>query len=55
MLLWQPHIMKFRNYLELVQTLQTRLRLLPYDGTPEIKKQGSGTYLYVRKRTAREN
>ncbi|MCQ5120670.1 Fic family protein [Massilicoli timonensis] len=40
---------------ELLRTradLQTRLRLLPYDGTPEIKKQGSGTYLYVRKRTA---
>ena len=40
---------------ELLRTradLQTRLRLLPYDGTPESKKQGSGTYLYVRKRTA---
>ncbi len=29
---------------------QSRLRLLPYDGTPEIKTQGDNRYLYVRKR-----
>lgn len=27
-----------------------RLNLLPYDGTPEIKENNSGKYLYVRKR-----
>ncbi len=29
-----------------------RLNLMPYDGTPEIKKRGGGKYLYVRKRAA---
>ena len=28
----------------------TRLNLMPYDGTPEIKERGDGKYLYVRKR-----
>ena len=31
---------------------QTRLNLMPYDGTPEIKERGDGKYLYVRKRVA---
>lgn len=30
--------------------LLARLNLLPYDGTPEIKENQSGKYLYVRKR-----
>ncbi len=30
--------------------LQARLKLLPYDGTPEIKERDSGKYLYIRKR-----
>ena len=30
--------------------LYARLNLLPYDGTPEIKENSSGKYLYVRKR-----
>ena len=30
--------------------LFARLHLLPYDGTPEIKENNSGKYLYVRKR-----
>ena len=29
---------------------QARLNLIPYDGTPEIKENGSGKYLYIRKR-----
>lgn len=29
---------------------QARINLIPYDGTPEIKKNASGKYLYVRKR-----
>lgn len=32
--------------------LQARLKLLPYDGTPEIKENGEGKYLYMRKRVA---
>lgn len=32
--------------------LQARLNLLPYNGTPEIKKNGEGKYLYIRKREA---
>ena len=32
--------------------LQARLNLLPYDGTPEIKENGDGKYLYMRKREA---
>ncbi len=31
---------------------QARLNLLPYDGSPEVKKQGEKEYLYVRKRMA---
>ncbi len=29
---------------------QTRINLIPYDGTPEIKENASGKYLYIRKR-----
>ena len=29
---------------------EARLRLLPYDGTPEIKSRGDQRYLYCRKR-----
>ena len=32
--------------------LNARLKLMPYDGTPEIKERGDGKYLYVRKRVA---
>lgn len=32
--------------------LKARLNLLPYDGTPEVKKQGDAKYLYFRKREA---
>ena len=32
--------------------LQARLKLLPYDGTPEVKERGGAKYLYVRKRVA---
>lgn len=30
--------------------LQTRLNFIPYTGTPEIKENKSGKYLYMRKR-----
>ncbi len=32
--------------------LQARLKLLPYDGSPEIKEFGKDKYLYIRKRVA---
>lgn len=32
--------------------LLARLRLMPYDGTPEVKDRGDNKYLYVRKRIA---
>lgn len=32
--------------------LQARLRLMPYDGTPEIKTRGNVKYLYIRKRVS---
>jgi len=46
------------NFIEIQELLQqradyqARLKLIPYDGTPEIKEQGGGKYLYMRKRTA---
>ena len=30
--------------------LQARINLIPYDGSPEIKENASGKYLYIRKR-----
>lgn len=45
------------NNLEIIQSLlqdkadyQARLNLIPYDGSPEIKENESGKYLYIRKR-----
>ncbi|MCR4762607.1 MAG: Fic family protein [Lachnospiraceae bacterium] len=45
------------NRLEVIQSLlqdkadyQARLNLIPYDGSPEVKENGSGKYLYIRKR-----
>lgn len=43
----------FENIQELLRKkadLQTRLNLIPYTGTPEIKERTSGKYLYMRKR-----
>lgn len=30
--------------------IQARIKLIPYDGNPEVKEKASGKYLYVRKR-----
>ena len=45
------------NNLEAIQNLlhdkaeyQARLNLIPYDGSPEVKENQSGKYLYIRKR-----
>ena len=46
------------EYIEIQELLQqradlhARLKLLPYDGSPEIKERGSRKYLYVRERVA---
>ena len=31
---------------------EARLNLIPYDGSPEVKENSSGRYLYIRKRVA---
>ena len=45
------------NNIELIQSLinekaeaEARLNLIPYDGSPEVKENSSGKYLYIRKR-----
>lgn len=35
--------------------IEASLRLIPYDGTPEIKENSSGKYLYIRKRKLGKN
>ena len=30
--------------------IQARIKLIPYDGNPEVKENASGKYLYIRKR-----
>ena len=39
-----------RNLLHERADYQARLNLIPYDGSPEIKENRSGKYLYIRKR-----
>lgn len=41
---------KIQELLRKKTDLQTRLNLIPYTGTPEIKERTSGKYLYMRKR-----
>ena len=48
------------NNIGLIQSLinekaeaEARLKLIPYDGSPEIKENSSGKYLYIRKRVGR--
>lgn len=46
---------KYNEIQELLRSradFNARLNLMPYDGTPEIKKRGNEKYLYVRKRVA---
>lgn len=39
-----------QEYLHQRADLQARLKLLPYDGTPEVKERDGQGYLYIRKR-----
>ena len=41
---------KIQELLHIKADLQARLKLLPYDGTPEIKDREGQKYLYIRKR-----
>ena len=46
---------KIQELLHQKADMQARLRLIPYDGTPEVKTQGDKQYLYVRKRIGGHN
>ena len=43
---------RIRELLHQKADLNTRLRLIPYEGTPEVKSKGAGRYLYMRRRVA---
>ena len=46
---------QLRELLHQKADIQARIKLIPYDGTPEIKTQGAKQYLYVRKRIGGRN
>ena len=46
----ENNVSQIQELLSKKAELQTRLNLLPYDGTPEIKEISGKRYLYVRKR-----
>lgn len=41
---------KIQNIIKLKAEYEAKLKLIPYDGSPEIKENNSGKYLYMRKR-----
>lgn len=41
---------KIQQMLQEKADYQARLKLIPYDGSPEVKENTSGKYLYIRKR-----
>ncbi len=43
---------RIRELLHQKADLNARLRLIPYEGTPEVKSKGAGRYLYMRRRVA---
>ena len=46
------HFNKIQELLRKKADLNARLNLMAYDGTPEIKQNNNGKYLYIRKRVA---
>lgn len=48
----ENQLVKIQELIRQKADFQSRLALMPYDGTPEIKENSSGRYLYVRKRVA---
>lgn len=49
------NIAQLQELLHQKADLQARIRLIPYDGTPEIKTQDEKKYLYIRKREGGRN
>lgn len=47
-----PQYNRIQELLRSRADYNARLKLMPYDGTPEIKENGDGKYLYVRKRVS---
>ena len=45
-----PEFDKIQKLLQDKADYQARINLIPYDGSPEIKENKSGKYLYIRKR-----
>ena len=43
---------KINELLRQKADLHARLNLLPYDGTPDLRENNSGKYLYVKKRVS---
>ena len=43
---------RIRELLRSKADLNARLRLIPHEGTPEVKNRGNGKYLYMRRRVA---
>lgn len=43
-------ISKIQELLQQKADCQARIRLIPYDGTPEVKERDGNRYLYIRKR-----
>lgn len=41
---------RIQELLQIKASLEAKLKLIPYSGTPEIKENASGKYLYMRKR-----
>lgn len=41
---------RMQELLQIKASLEARLKLIPYSGTPEIKENASGKYIYMRKR-----
>ena len=44
------NIEEIKNLVQEKAELEARLNLMPYDGSPEVKENRSGKYLYIRKR-----
>lgn len=45
-----PGFSEIQKLLQDKADCQARINLIPYDGTPEVKENASGKYLYIRKR-----
>lgn len=46
----QDNFAAIQELLQQKADYQARLRLIPYDGTPEVKERDGGRYLYIRRR-----